>query len=141
MQVNVKESVGFLIGAVIGGLAAGKHCARVYHHLNPAHTAIFALSAVATALVLNQLAGLWYQDQYKEIPQKFQTVISLSIATLITGAIANSLGVPLMVSAALKVMSCSLAAGMVGAWIGRSGSAAQATESSPPPHSSQPTPL
>jgi hypothetical protein len=123
------------MGALAGGYAIGISVARKYHFLNPQHAAIWAVSNAISALIVHQLFKVCYGDNYEyDTPRSLQVVVSLSVSTLITGAVANALGVQLLFSAALKIMFGAAVAGALGWVIGRgcSGSSANAADISFP---------
>lgn len=119
MEIQPKVAVGIFAGLISGGLIAGKICAR-YTLLHPAHAALFSLAAVITAYVLHRGIQWYYGASYKNLPLPLKLITNMSIATLVTGAIAGDyFGVDIAISAALKIMAGSLITATLGWFIGK----------------------
>ncbi len=113
MKVQPKVALGVVGAMLLGGFVTGRKFAR----LDPTHAAAFGVAAVVSSFIIHKAMQWWYGETYKNLDFSLKVITCLSIATLITGGLAESyFAVRIPIPAALKIMTGSLTTGFLG-WL------------------------
>lgn len=114
MMNGIMPNLGFVAGNAAGAWAMAKMVKNVYHVLNPKHAALFAMSNAISYFIVHRLLSKNYGENAKSL----QNIAAVCIATLLNlsaaAAVANALGIPLMLATAMRIAAVSLATGVLG---------------------------
>lgn len=131
MEIQPKVVLGTTAGVVFGAWVATKAAARTYALLNPTHGIVFGAAVLISAYVIHKIIKACYKDAYEQVPSGIKALNSMSVATLVMGAMAEDyFAVQFPIGAALKILVSSLTCGGLGYVIGKSYSGNAAVVSS-----------
>lgn len=121
MSPRVGENVGYFTGLGLGGLLGGYHSARFFPHLiKSAHGGVYGVANALTCVAIDQVARCVFKGQdYDHWPLWKKSLLVLPLSTVLTGCVANFLGVPILFSMALKITAAAIIFGFLGSAIGK----------------------
>jgi hypothetical protein len=121
MSPRVGENVGYFTGLGLGGLLGGYHSARFFPHLiKSVHGGVYGVANALTCVAIDQVARCIFKGQdYDHWPLWKKSLLVLPLSTVLTGCVANFLGVPILFSMALKITAAAIIFGFLGSAIGK----------------------
>lgn len=120
MSPKIGENVGFYSGMFAGGLIGGYHTARFFHMIKAIHGGVYGMANAMTCVVVDQIARKVFKSQdYDNWPLWKKSLLVIPLSTIITGCVANFLGVQLLFTMSLKITAAAIVFGLLGRLIGQ----------------------